>query len=401
MAILERHCASRMKGSSMLTLSERVGPADGRRRAPGGPESMARAGRSARIIAAAIIVAATSAGCAMVGPNLIANGRSDYNRAVTDTDNQQMLMVAINNRYEERGSLLAVTSITANVNFVTDARIEAGIGDSDNYRGNLTPFSGGALYEENPTITYTPVAGAQYIRQLTAPVSIPVMATLAHAVVDPTQIYMTLVSRMNGLYNPDFPISDSDIDPRFERAIQIITDLTRAHRLEWVEDPAGSGRYVIVIDDYAAHFSDQVEELRDLLDLPESDAAQDRIVLPTSIASEGREPGGIGITTRSVYRLVELMAANVEVPAADQSAGVVVDYPPTGPAAKGLRVRYATQKPEGAYVAVDYRDGWFYIDDSDIATKRYFRILGSLWAVAIHESASKTAAPVLTVPVSR
>jgi hypothetical protein len=385
----------------MPTLIEHVGSADERRCALETRRPTARARRTARMTAAVVIVAATSAGCAIVGPNLIANGRTDYNRAVTDTDNQQMLMVAIHNRYEERGTLLAVTSITANVTFSADASIEAGIGNSDNYRGNLTPFRGGALYEENPTITYNPVAGARYIRQLTAPISLPVMATLAHAVVDPTQIYMTLVSRMNGLYNPDFPASGSDVDPRFERAIRIITELTRAHRLDWAEEPADSGRYVIVIEDYATRFYDKVAELHRLLDLPEPDAAGERIVLPTSIAGEGREPNGIGIMTRSVYRLVELMAASVEVPAEDQAAGVALDYPPTGPSAKALRVRYSPGKPDGAYVAVDYRGGWFYIDDADLATKRFFRILGSLWSVAIHESASKTAAPVLTVPVSR
>jgi hypothetical protein len=45
---------------------------------------------------------------------------------------------------------------------------------------------------------------------------------------------------------------------------------------------------------------------------------------------------------------------------------------------------------------------WFYIDEKDQATKRFFRLLGSLLSVAIAEStANASAAPVLTVPVSR
>jgi len=48
------------------------------------------------------------------------------------------------------------------------------------------------------------------------------------------------------------------------------------------------------------------------------------------------------------------------------------------------------------------RDGWFYMDESDQAYKRFFRLMGVLWNTAIAESAAKgSAAPVLTVPVSR
>jgi hypothetical protein len=53
-------------------------------------------------------------------------------------------------------------------------------------------------------------------------------------------------------------------------------------------------------------------------------------------------------------------------------------------------------------VAVKYRNGWFYIDERDQATKQFFRLMGTLWSTTIAESASEvTSAPVLTVPVSR
>jgi hypothetical protein len=53
-------------------------------------------------------------------------------------------------------------------------------------------------------------------------------------------------------------------------------------------------------------------------------------------------------------------------------------------------------------VAVKYRDIWFYIDEKDQATKRFFRLLGTLWSVSIAESAASTSvAPVLIVSVSR
>jgi len=348
-----------------------------------------------------VLLASASTGCGFIGPEVISNGRSAYNLAVSETDNQQMLMIAIRDRYQERGSLLAVTSVTANVTFTADARIEAGFGDNDNYRGNLTPFSGGALYEENPTITYTPVEGENYIRQLTSPIPLAGLASVSRAVVDPTAIYMTLVSSVNGIYNPDFPLSPTDVDERFERFARIMAELTRAHRLSWVERAEERGHYSIVIDDFMPRYTDQVTELCQLLGLPEPDGISDRLVLPVSLAHDGREVGGIGITTRSVFKLVEIMSASIDVPPEDVAAGMVIAYPQPGPAGKDVRIRYSRSEPDDAYVAVNYQDGWYYIGDNDLVTKRFFRILGTLWSVAIAESASKASAPVLTVPVSR
>lgn len=360
-----------------------------------------QAWRVSRLGMASVVLATVSAGCALTGPEIIGNGRGAYNEAVADTNNQQMLMVAIRDRYEERSSLLAVTSITANVTFSADARIEAGFGDKDNYEGNLTPFSGGVLYEENPTITYTPVEGADYIRQLTAPVPLSGLAMLCRAAIDPTGIYMTLVSSVNGIYNPDFPRSPADVDKRFARFAAIMAELSRAHRLNWVERTKEPGHYSIVIDNYVPDYVDEVGELMRLLGLPEPDGASDRVVVPVSLAHDGREVGGIGITTRSVYKLVELLAAGIEVPPEDLTAGLTVAYPQPGPAGRDIRIRYSDSEPDGAYVAVRYQGGWFYIADNDLITKRFFRVLGTLWGVAIAENAAKISAPVLTVPVSR
>ena len=99
---------------------------------------------------------------------------------------------------------------------------------------------------------------------------------------------------------------------------------------------------------------------------------------------------------------MEILSAAIEVPEQDQNNGTTTDYPPLGMVGKALRIRYSKVKPDRTAVAVQYRDGWFYIEDSDQATKSFFRLLGALWSVTMAESAAKgSAAPVLTVPVSR
>jgi len=100
-----------------------------------------------RAAVAVCTLAGLLTGCTAVGPADIHSGRLAYNEAIIETDNQQMLLVVVRNRYGERSNLLAVTSVTANVRVATNAGIEAGVGDSDNYSGNLVPFSAGVSYE--------------------------------------------------------------------------------------------------------------------------------------------------------------------------------------------------------------------------------------------------------------
>jgi hypothetical protein len=51
--------------------------------------------------------------------------------------------------------MISVASVTANLQFSARAATNIGIGDSDNYAGNLIPLSAGVGYEENPTMRYT------------------------------------------------------------------------------------------------------------------------------------------------------------------------------------------------------------------------------------------------------
>jgi hypothetical protein len=340
--------------------------------------------------------------CNTLGPSAIRSGRLDYNQAITQTNNQQMLMAIIHNRYEELGSLLAVASITANVRFTAGTELQLGFGASDNYSGNLVPFSASTVYEENPTISYTPVTGEKYANQLMSPLPVSVLAQLAGTLTNPAPVYTVLISSVNGVYNPDFLFSSTEPDPRFSRFVAIMTTLTRMHRLHWVEDPPHTGRFSVVIDDYAPTYTAEVHELLQLLGLPAPKDHSAALVLPVSQALDGRDAGGLGVTTRSVYRLMEILSAAVELPEQDQGSGVTADYPPPGPVGQALHVHYAKSRPDNAAVAVQHRDGWFYIDARDQVTKGYFRLLGTLWSVKIAESSTNSsAAPVLTIPVSR
>ncbi|MBT8367027.1 MAG: hypothetical protein KJP23_20235 [Deltaproteobacteria bacterium] len=341
-------------------------------------------------------------GCAVVGPTSISMGRADYNEAINKTDDDQMLMSIVRGRYGETFSLLAVTGVAANVRFGTNAGVNIGFGPDENYAGNLVPFSGGLAYEENPTITYAPVQGEQYARQLLSPIPLDFLLLLVRSMVKPDALLTLLVSRINDLQNPDFlPAPSVEPDARFIQYVELVTELRSAGVMQWVNDPRKEVEFVIVISGYAPEYSQTVREYLALLGLPmPADESKD-IILPVYFAVKGRELGGIGISTRSTFDLIEILRAAIELPQKHNRAGLAINYPPVGLAGKDIRIRSSPDKPKTASLAVKYRGYWFYIDETDQPTKLFFRSVRLFWSFSIaHSTDQSIAAPVLTIPVS-
>jgi hypothetical protein len=348
-------------------------------------------------IIALLGIAAVLGACSVVGPTAIKNGRMAYNEAILVTNNEQLLMVAVHDRYEENASLLAVASVTANVHTTNSAGIEAGFGGGENYRGNLVPFSAEMVYEENPTISYVPVAGAKYTRQVMAPISIATLAQFAGTLENPTGIYVAFISSVNGIANPDFATKPAD--PRFARFVGLMAELTTLGCLHWVE--TRPGEFAIAIERCGAEHVEAVAALLDVLGIPISHATSAGLVLPVGLGLKRTKDTDIIITTRSILDLMELLSAAIEIPQSDVESGIAKNYGPPGELGSHLKVAYSKDRPQHASVAVPYRGGWFYIDERDQATKRFFRVLTTLWTITIAENTGTTHAPVLTVPVSR
>ncbi|MDP4856229.1 MAG: hypothetical protein NWR42_02370, partial [Desulfobacterales bacterium] len=178
-------------------------------------------------------------------------------------------------------------------------------------------------------------------------------------------------------------------------------ELRKAGIMQWAEDPRKEVGFDILISGYAPEYSQTVREYIALLGLPlPADESKD-IVLPVYFAVNARELGGIGISTRSTADLIEILRAAIEIPQEHNRPGLTINYPPMGPAGKDILIHSSKDKPKTASLAVKYRGYWFYIEETDQPTKLFFRSVRLFWSVSIASSAdSRTAAPVLTIPVS-
>ena len=61
-----------------------------------------------------------------------------------------------------------------------------------------------------------------------------------------------------------------------------------------------------------------------------------------------------------------------------------------------VRIHSGKDRPAGAYVAVAYRDHWFWIDDSDWSTKRALTAVMFFFTLA--ETGSPEKLPLITIP---
>lgn len=357
-------------------------------------------GRLGAALLVALTVALGAAGCAVLGPSSIEYGRAAYSDALIDTNGEQVLATIVRMRYGEPTGLLAVTSVTANLQFQTNIGSEFGIGSDSSFEGNLTPLSAGIAYEENPTISYAPVQSGKYMRQLHSPLPIDLTVLLLGSLGQTPQVMEFLVRGINGIRNPDFVTEPGvEPDPRFARIAELLAELSRGGYLTWSPERGEPASYALLLSGEGEGYAQRVRELYDLLGFAAPSDLDEVVRLPVD-SGIGR-PGSpaIRLSTRSLYELLGIAAACVEVPDEHVQSGFAPAVAPAGTMSPAIRIRASSSRPWGASVKFKRYGWWFFVDFSDSQSKLTFHLLEALVSVAMSDNAEMRA-PVLTVPAS-
>lgn len=338
------------------------------------------------------------AGCAHFGPEAIRDTRGNYNIAVQQTANEQLLLNIVRLKYRDTPSFLELTSVTTSFSLAAGSSLAATFqGDAD------PPYTVGATidYTDKPTVTYTPLQGDKFVAQIMSPVDPEVLALLYHSGWSVARILSLTTQSLNGLDNAHTASGPTPTrKPRFEefkRAVALLRQLQQDGSLQL---GAGDDGFALALDpqrqDTAA-----VAELRQLLDL---DPDLNRYPVVAGIHRRG---DALALNPRSLMGILFYVAQAVEPPARDIASGRVTrtldaagnpfDWSElTGDL---IRVRSAAERPADAYVAIHYRGAWFYIDDRDLNSKSTFALLTQLSALAAGDV--RSTAPVLTLPIGQ
>lgn len=312
--------------------------------------------------------------------------RFHYNEAVAVSANEQMLLNLVRMRFNHTVQFLEPTNVVTSWSITRNASI-GGTGNQ-NAEGGAAPWlsgtvSAGVSATETPTVTYQPLSGEAFVRQLANPVSPDLVLRLIQSGWGADLVLEMTAERLNDLPAPVFSTRADGGD--FRAALRALVALQRARQLDVVLLPSGSR---IGFDEEA-----DTTKLFDLLGVS-TDTGTLRV---TTLRGDPKQDQ-LALRTRSLLSTLFYASHGVEVRENDTTAP---DLALPAPAAQPyLRIRSDNSAPGAeAYVRVPYRGRWYWIDDSDLASKRTFSLLSLLFSLMSAPDAA--ASPVLTVPTGR
>jgi hypothetical protein len=214
-------------------------------------------------------------------------------------------------------------------------------------------------------------------------------------------LILLLVERMNGLSNG----AGATVEERtaFQRAATLLAEFRDLGVASWAQQTGATGRYELILAHYSPDHITEVQELLRLLELKGDPARESMIRIPVAVGVRGADFEGLAVQTRSVVEIMLTAAASIEVPSEDVEAGLV-EASADSPWALGVRpilkIHSSRNAPDRANVAVQHRGWWFYVDDTDVASKRLFQRIQTLFLTRLSEATRGTqTTPLLTIPV--
>ena len=320
-----------------------------------------------------------------------------------------MLLNIVRLRYIEMPDFLALSSIITSYSYDSSLGLSGTV--TNNPSTEILTGNANLKYTEKPTITYAPLAGQEFAQRLLKPISVDGIFSLGQAGW-PVDLLMAIgLQRINNIKNMGFGSvpapGEVDKERQFKKEARDLKQFSRVLQLMIILADKGVLEVQRKNDGQEEHsqlnFSNNqdpavqqlVAEFKRTLQL---DAKLNSFRI-TSRTTE-RRSNEITIQSRSLLSMMAFLARGVMVPEEDEQAGKVVVLPEEAQKAiathGALKIHSQEKMPVDPYVAVQYRNTWFYIDNADITSKRTFSTLQIIFQL---QAPSKgAAAPLLTLP---
>jgi len=338
-------------------------------------------------------------GCGGIGPHTVSHDRFDYTDAIATSWKQQMLINIVKLRYGDTPVFLDVASVINQYSLeaAMDLRLtwvepHISVGDSQSTGAS-------ARYTDKPTITYTPLSGERFARSLMKPIPPTAVLSLIQAGYPVDVVLRTCVHSINGIRNRYGGAARArGAEPEFYPLLQ---------RMRRVQDAGGLGLRVQKdgeVEGVVLTFRQKVDPalqpditaVRDALGLSQ-DASEFRVAYG-AVAKDDKE---IAILSRSMLEILIDLASFIQVPPVhveQQRVNPTMPEETMGetPVPPLIRILSAKGKPSDNFIAIPYRDHWYWIDDRDLKSKNLFTFL--MFVFSLTETEGKEGAPIVTIP---
>ena len=349
------------------------------------------------------LVALGLIGCTSIGPSTLRRDRLDYADAMADASKRETLLNIIKLRYGDTPGMVTVNQLVAG--YTLEGRVDLGT----DFFANQFDFSDdvnigvGGTFSDRPTITYTPIKGDDFARVMMNPIPPSELFAMVAAGMPPDLTLGLGVQTINGLRNWTVDARGvTRVDARFAQVLELLGELRADGDLGFRFDTeTGPRTAYLLLEDREGHPLDPgAGRLLELLGLDPGLRS-----FPIRFGFSQGRADEIRIYTRSLIEILTNLAAQVEVPADDVAAGRTYPTqlsPAELPALPDLTVMARPDRPWDAFVprdsfvAVEYRDTWYWIDDSDFGSKRVFTALMLL--LNLVDKGREAQLPVITIP---
>lgn len=345
------------------------------------------------------------AGCSSIGPGMVPRDRVDYVGAMSDSWKQQTLPNIVMLRYGDAPTFMDVSSVIASYAFIGTANAGAAV----NIEGDAAPITFpkavgnigvGATYLDRPTISFTPLTGDKFTRNLLRPIPPSAIFSLIAAGY-PVDLMLQITTRaLNGVYNRSSSALDTrPADPEFYPLLDALRRIQLSESISLRVEKRANDETAIIV--FAGHPTPEIQEDIALVRRTLKLTAEDGNVVLTYGALQ-RSGNELAVLSRSMIEILQEFGARIEVPSDHVSSGRTLatvevsesDQPRDRPI---IRIHAGTKAPDDALTAVRYRGSWYWIDDGDFSSKRAFTFL--LLFFSLLETGVQSQAPILTLPV--
>jgi hypothetical protein len=310
-----------------------------------------------------------------------------------------MLLNMVKMRYGDAPIFLEVASVISQYEFSALANASASWQTPLSGHANTLGIAGTGTYTDRPTITYNPLTGEKFARSMMTPIPPSVILSLIQAGYPADGVFRTLIQSINGIQNRYGGNAGAHpADPEFYTLIENLRRIQASGdigiRLEKLSDRESA--VVVFRGKLDEKLEAEILEFRKIIGL-DPQAREFKVVYGVVSANDKE----IAILSRSMLQVIIDMASYIEVPEThvaqkrvnpglkDESAGGV-PVPPL------IRTHSSSERPDDAFVAVPYRNHWFWIDDKDLRSKGLFSFLTFVFTLT--ETGGKEGAPVVTIP---
>jgi hypothetical protein len=345
-----------------------------------------------------LFLAGLLGGCQSVGVDSVQRDRLDYATAIGDSWKEQALLNIVKLRYFDPPVFLEVSSVISS--YTLQSQVEL-VGRFFRSAPAATYRNLGATgtYIDRPTISYSPLSGEKYVNNLLRPIPPQAIFAMIQSGHNADFILQTAVRAINDVYNQSgTPARARDADPRFQRVTTLLRRIQQAGGMGVRSERRREGDHTVVFfrTDAPDEQREEIAELRKLLGI-----APDARDLRLAFGSLRHTDNELTLLTRSMMEMLVELSAGVEVPPEHVADGRARMLGPAsgkdGPAPL-VHIRASVEEPSDAYVAVRYRNHWFWIDDRDLMSKRTFTFLRIFSSIA--ETGTVPQVPLITIPAN-